>query len=67
MPPEETRGNLRDQIHACKMKYSLGYQPALQRLGELSEIDAAQTKSHRSGPGIGGKVAETPRFVDKSG
>jgi len=42
--PESTKGNLRDQIRACKLMYRLGYEPALKRLGELSEIDAARTK-----------------------
>ena len=42
--PEGTKGNLRGQIRACKLMYRLGYEPALKRLGELSEIDAARTK-----------------------
>jgi hypothetical protein len=45
--PESTRGNLRDQIRACKLMYRLGYKPALKRLGELADIEAARTKGHR--------------------
>jgi hypothetical protein len=47
--PESTRGNLRDQIRACKLMYRLGYEPALNRLSELADIDAARTKGHRRG------------------
>jgi hypothetical protein len=46
--PEDSRGNLRGQIRACKMMYSdFEYQPALQRLGEIVKIDPARTKGHR--------------------
>jgi hypothetical protein len=47
--PETTKGNLRDQIRACKLMYELGCQSALQRLRELANIDAARTKGHRRG------------------
>ena len=48
--PEATKGNIRDQVRACKMMYcTLGYEPALQRLSELANIDAARTKGHRRG------------------
>ncbi len=44
-PPEETRGRLRDQIHACRNMYrDLGHKPALQRLSEIATIDAVRTK-----------------------
>jgi hypothetical protein len=46
-PPEDTKGSLRVQIRACKEMYLLGYEPALKRLSELANIDAARTKGHR--------------------
>jgi hypothetical protein len=50
IPPEETRGNLRDQIKSCKVLYcTFGYKPALGRLSELASIDPARTKGHRRG------------------
>jgi hypothetical protein len=46
--PEDTRGDLSAQIRACQMMYrTLGYKPALQRLSEIANIDAARTKGHR--------------------
>lgn len=45
--PESTKGNLRGQIRACKLMYRLGHQPALKRLSELADIDAARTKGRR--------------------
>jgi hypothetical protein len=48
-PPEDTKGSLRVQIRACKQMYLLGYEPALKRLSELANIDAARTKGHRRG------------------
>jgi hypothetical protein len=42
--PEGTKGILRDQIRACRLMYRLGYEPALKRLSELANIDAARTK-----------------------
>jgi hypothetical protein len=45
--PESAKGNLRDQIRACKLMYRLGYEPALKRLSELADIDAARTRGHR--------------------
>jgi hypothetical protein len=45
--PESTKGNLRDQIRACKLMLSFEYEPALKRLGELANIEAARTKGHR--------------------
>jgi hypothetical protein len=48
--PEAKKGNIRGQVRACKMMYcTLGYEPALQRLSELANIDAARTKGHRRG------------------
>jgi hypothetical protein len=49
LAPEKTRGRLRDQIAACKLMYRLGYEPALKRLSELANIEAARTKGHRRG------------------
>jgi hypothetical protein len=46
--PEDTRGELRVQIRACEMMYrTLGFEPALKRLGEIANMDAARTKGHR--------------------
>jgi hypothetical protein len=43
--PEDMRGSLRAQIHACRSLYgNFGYEPALKRLSEIAEIDAARTK-----------------------
>jgi hypothetical protein len=43
--PEETGGSLGNQIHACRSLYgNFGYGPALKRLSEIAEIDAAGTK-----------------------
>jgi hypothetical protein len=50
LTPEETRGNITGQIHACRNMYrDLGYEPALKRLRELANIDAARTKGNRRG------------------
>jgi hypothetical protein len=47
-PPEDTKGSLRDQIHACRSMYEkFGYQSALQRLSEIANIDAARTNGRR--------------------
>ena len=47
-PPETTRGNLTDQIKACRTAYcQFGYEPALGRLREIADIDAARTKGQR--------------------
>ena len=46
--PEETRGSIKGQIRACRNMYlDLGYAPALKRLSELANIDAARTRGHR--------------------
>jgi hypothetical protein len=46
--PEDTGGDLSIQIRACEMIYrTLGYEPALQRLSEIANIDAARTKGRR--------------------
>lgn len=46
--PENTRGELKVQILACEMIYrTLEYGPALQRLSEIANIDAARTKGRR--------------------
>jgi hypothetical protein len=47
--PEEMRGSLKYQIEACKQMYALGHEPALARLRELANIDAARTKGRRQG------------------
>ena len=50
LTPEETRGSITGQIHACRNIYrDLGHEPALKRLSELANIDAARTKGHRRG------------------
>ena len=55
--PEETRGSIRDQIRACRNMYrDLGYEPALKRLSELANIDAARTKGHRRGQEAAAKL-----------
>jgi hypothetical protein len=47
-PPEDTGGNLRAQIRACKaMYFTLGHEPAVQRLSEIANIDAARTRGRR--------------------
>ena len=46
--PEDTRGELRVQIRACEMMYrTLGFEPALQRLSEIANIDAVRTQGRR--------------------
>ena len=46
--PEDTGGELSVQIRACEMIYrTLGYEPALQRLSDIANIDAARTKGSR--------------------
>jgi hypothetical protein len=71
LTPEETRGGLRNQIHACRNMYrDLGHEPALKRLSELASIDPARTKGHRRGQESAAKLLK--RFVssvkvDKSG
>jgi hypothetical protein len=46
--PEDTLGELSVQIGACEMMYrTLAYEPALQRLSEVADIDAARTKGRR--------------------
>ena len=46
--PEHTGGELSVQIRACEMMYcTVGYEPALQRLSEIANIDAARTKGSR--------------------
>ena len=46
--PEDTRGQLRVQIRACEMMYlTLGFEPALQRLSEIANIDAVRTQGRR--------------------
>ncbi|MGB8537005.1 MAG: hypothetical protein WCD57_11360 [Acidobacteriaceae bacterium] len=47
IPPERSRGMLRDQIAACKLMLKIGYQPALQRLSEIASMDASRTKGRR--------------------
>jgi hypothetical protein len=47
IPPERTRGTLRDQIAACKLMLSIGYQPALLRISEIANIHASRTNGHR--------------------
>jgi hypothetical protein len=50
LTPEETHGSITGQIHACRNMYrDLGHEPALKRLRELANIDAARTKGHRRG------------------
>jgi hypothetical protein len=56
-PPEETRGSIRGQIHACRNMYrDLGHDPALKILSELANIDAARTKGHRRGQEAAAKL-----------
>jgi hypothetical protein len=46
--PEDTCGDLSAQIRACELMYcTLGHKPALQRLGEIANVDAVRTKGHR--------------------
>jgi hypothetical protein len=68
--PEATKGNLRDQIKACKLMYEMGYHPALQRLSELASIDPARTKGNRRGQESAAKLLKrsvSSIKVDKSG
>lgn len=71
LTPEETRGGLRNQIHACRNMYrDLGHEPALKRLSELSSIDAARTKGSRRGQEAAAKLLKrlvSSIKVDKSG
>jgi hypothetical protein len=56
-PPEETRGSISGQIHACRNMYrDLGQDLALKRLSELANIDAARTKGHRRGQEAAAKI-----------
>jgi hypothetical protein len=56
-PPEETRGSIRGQIDACRNMYrDLGHDPALKRLSELANIDAARTNGHRRGQEAAAKL-----------
>ena len=43
MPPEETNGTLEGQIEACKSLHEMGYAPAIPRLSEIANVDAART------------------------
>jgi hypothetical protein len=46
--PEHTGGELSVQIRACEMIFcTIGYEPALQRLSDIANIDAARTKGSR--------------------
>ena|ERR1700761_2813828 len=55
--PEDTGGDLSVQIRACEMIYrTLGYEPALQRLSEIADIDAARTKGRRLDQEAAGKL-----------
>ena len=54
--PEELRGSLKCQIEACKQMYALGHKPALARLSELANIDAAKTRGHRRGQKAAAKL-----------
>ena len=57
LPPEETRGSITGQIHACRNMYrDLGHEPALKRLRELANIDAARTNGHRRGQEAAAKL-----------
>jgi hypothetical protein len=46
-PPEQTRGSLREQIKACKLMASFGYEPAFKRLNEIATTDPAMTNGRR--------------------
>jgi hypothetical protein len=46
--PEHTGGELSVQIRACEMIFcTIGYEPALLRLSDIANIDAARTKGSR--------------------
>jgi hypothetical protein len=69
--PEDSNGDLRAQIRACRNLYRFhGYEPALQRLSEIANIDPAKTKGRRRGQEAAAKMLKG--FVssikpDKSG
>jgi hypothetical protein len=71
MSPEQTRGTLNDQISACKVMYcTFGYEPALKKLTELANIDAARTKGRRRGQEAAARLQKKllkAIKVDKSG
>jgi hypothetical protein len=57
MPPEQTRGTLNAQIKACEALYlKFGYQPAMQMLGEIANIDVSRTKSRSRGQAAAAKL-----------
>jgi hypothetical protein len=69
--PEQTRGSLKCQVDCCATMYRVfKYEPALQRLNELANIDPSRTRWRRSGQNRAAKLLE--QFVssiktDKSG
>jgi hypothetical protein len=71
MSPEQTTGTLDVQIKACEALYlKFGYQPALQMLGEIANIDVSRTKGRSRGQEAAAKLQK--KFlkaikVDKSG
>jgi hypothetical protein len=66
-PPEDTGGNLRAQIRACKALYfTLGYEPAVERLSEIANIDAARTRGRRRDQEAAVKLLKILVFLDKS-
>jgi len=71
MSPEQTKGTLNAQIRACESLYlKFGYQPALQMLGEIANIDVSRTKGLSRGQEAAARLQK--RFlnaikVDKSG
>jgi hypothetical protein len=58
-PPEETRGSLREQIKACKLMASFGYEPAFKRLNEIATTDPAMTNGRRQDQDAAAKLLKT--------
>jgi hypothetical protein len=64
--PEDTSGDLGVQIRACEMIYrTLGYEPALQRLSEIANIDAARTKGRRRDQEAAAKLRKHLAYSNK--
>jgi hypothetical protein len=48
--PEQSRGKLKSQIESCELAWkTFAFEPALQRLREIAEIDPARTNGHQRG------------------
>jgi hypothetical protein len=63
-PPEQTRGSLEEQIRACKLMASFGYEPAFKRLNEIATTDPVRTNGRRRDQDAAAKVLT--RLLNKS-